>query len=74
MKTKFYAKDTSNGDFFPEPKLIQADMGILIEYGNKKFTIQEDNFGRLILTSVGSGLGLVLTPRSWNSVVISSED
>jgi hypothetical protein len=73
MKTLFYAKNHQDGSVAPEAKLLDANMGILIEHGGKRFTVREDNFGRLVLTSIG-GTSLVLKPRSANAALIDSED
>lgn len=70
---KFYVKDSSNGGQFPEAKPVKADMGILIEHNGQRFTLAEDNFGRLVLTSIG-GVSLILKPNSSNRVLISAED
>jgi hypothetical protein len=70
---KFYTRNSRAKDGTPEVKLVEADMGILIEHNGQHYTLNLDSFDRLVLTALG-GVGLELKPTASNRIIISSED
>lgn len=66
----FYAK-VIEGRSFARRK-IEHDLGIEIESHGARYSLSEDNYGRLILRSLDRSL--VIKPESSNSVIIEVEE
>jgi hypothetical protein len=68
---KFYAKVMNDSKV--SVLEVQHDLGIKIVHNDREYTLSEDNFGRLVLSSVYLTQITVL-PRASNSVIIKSEE